>query len=259
MALAKTARPTEALTKPSRTNEVWILNPSTPNPREWVAQGIMIRGNPVRDLRYYPEALKGKRSGINTSAVTYKSRRSVPTVAAWKSLPAIYDGNKLIIDGFQVMRSDENSYMEHLVRVASAAGGNTLEVGLGMGIATKMFLRRREIKHHTVIELNADVIKKMRQDPIIAKAEAANRLTILEGDWKNVVGSLIRHGKKFDGILFDTYPLKRGKRVELHANHYPFFPYAKKCSLKMESSHIILTNRNIFPPPMPLNSKKPDF
>ena len=56
-----------------------------------------------------------------------------------------------------VMHSWETPVMKQMVRWVCANGGNILEVGFGMGIASD-FIQQYNISSHTICENNPDVI-----------------------------------------------------------------------------------------------------
>lgn len=164
-------------------------------------------------------------SGIPETEPTFAGRkRKLLSPEQWRRAKPVTRGGIMEIAGMQVMRDDEHEYMGHLTRIAGRVNGRTLEVGYGMGIATRMFLKRKGVTH-TIIELNHEIAQRARRE--LAKEIASGRVEILEGDWKTEARKLVAQGRKFDGILFDTFPLKR-RGEELHANHFPFFRFANK-------------------------------
>ena len=94
-----------------------------------------------------------------------------------------------------VMHSRETPVMKQMVRWVCANGGNILEVGFGMGIASD-FIQQYNISSHTICENNPDVIERLK---IWAKDK--QNVKIVEGDWHRHRDNF----KKYDGILFDTF------------------------------------------------------
>lgn len=133
----------------------------------------------------------------------------------WASMPACFSSDELNIGGWQVMQSWEAPLMRVLAEAVTAARGDVLEVGFGMGICAKE-IGRCGCRSYTVIEAHPDVAEAARR----WGAEQSFPVTVHEGLWKEVVPRLSR---KFDGIVFDTYPLAAEERGR---NHFPFIPLA---------------------------------
>lgn len=164
---------------------------------------------------------------INNSFGDGKNRGTVTTreeigfledPTQWADLPAVYDEHTLRIAGHPVMEDWEHGYMEVLADKACENGGKVLELGYGLGLSAQA-IQSHDIESHTVIECNSGVIEKAKQD--LAEAVAQKRAYILEGFWQDVTKTL--PDASFDGILFDTYPLKA---EEIHSNHFWFFQEA---------------------------------
>ena len=105
--------------------------------------------------------------------------------------------------------------MRFIAREVTWNNGDILEVGYGMGIAASEIIKSG-CRSYTVIEAHPEIAKTARawtkSLPIKAK--------VLQGFWQDIVFDL---KLKFDGILFDTYPLHS---KEKSANHFPFIPVA---------------------------------
>ena len=50
----------------------------------------------------------------------------------WRHAPAHFDGRSLVINGCRVMEDWEQPYMQRLAAVATAKGGDILELGYGL-------------------------------------------------------------------------------------------------------------------------------
>jgi len=74
-------------------------------------------------------------------------------------------------------------------------GGDILEIGFGMGIASD-YIQSHSPNSHTIIELHPQIAQKAREWAIDKPS-----VTIVEGDWLDVVPTL----GTFDGIFYDTY------------------------------------------------------
>ncbi len=137
----------------------------------------------------------------------------------WSKHRAVFDGDKLKIAGHPVMESWESDYMKTLAGIATENGGDVLEVGYGMGIASSHIREASGLGVHTIIEFHPDVLAKCRKD--LGKEIANGEVVLLEGFWEDVTKKLA--SESFMGILFDTYPLHE---ENIHQNHFDFFPDA---------------------------------
>jgi len=134
----------------------------------------------------------------------------------WATAAPAYYGDTLHILGHQVMQRWETPYMQTLASIAASGRGHVLEVGYGMGIATK-FVQAFKPRSHTIIEANRGVYANMLAD--IARYRYTARGLL--GFWAEFLGEFPCNS--LDGILFDTYPLKP---EEIHKNHLSFIPHA---------------------------------
>ena len=96
-----------------------------------------------------------------------------------------------------VMHSWETPIMEKMANWVCSNGGDILEVGFGMGIASN-FIQKHNIDSHTICEINPDVITNLKK----WSSDKPN-VKILEGDWFDNRDRL----EKYDGILFDTFDI----------------------------------------------------
>tara|TARA_Y100001963_G_scaffold146862_1_gene222418 strand:- start:17 stop:601 length:585 start_codon:yes stop_codon:yes gene_type:complete len=88
---------------------------------------------------------------------------------------------------------------EHPVMSASAAyvtqgGGDILEIGFGMGIASN-YIQSHSISSHTIVENHPQIIEKLE-----TWASGKSNINIISQSWADVTGSLGR----YDGIFYDT-------------------------------------------------------
>ena len=65
-------------------------------------------------------------------------------------------------DGRTVMHSWETPIMEKMAKWVCSNGGDILEVGFGMGIASN-FIQKHNINSHTICEINPDVITNLKK------------------------------------------------------------------------------------------------
>ena len=97
----------------------------------------------------------------------------------------------------EVMMSWEDPIMRRSAEFACQNGGDILEIGFGMGIASN-YIQDHGVSSHTIIELHPQIAEKARQ-----WAADKPSVTVIEGDWIDILPTL----GSFDGIFFDTYGL----------------------------------------------------
>lgn len=129
----------------------------------------------------------------------------------WGRAPAVYDDHTLKILGHEVMEDWEAGYMHALASIATSRGGAVLELGYGMGISAKA-VQNADIDSHFVIEMHPEVAAKAITDN--TEAIAAGRMHLLSGRWQDVTPRLA--DESFNGILFDTYPIKQEEMIGPH-------------------------------------------
>ena len=93
------------------------------------------------------------------------------------------------------MHSWETPIMEKMAKWVCSNGGDILEAGFGMGIASN-FIQKHNINSHTICEISPDVITNLKK----WSSDKPN-VKILEGDWFDNIDKM----KTYDGILFDTF------------------------------------------------------
>lgn len=120
------------------------------------------------------------------------------------------DDKELVIDGQQVMQSWELAYMHKLADIASAHGGDVLEIGFGMGISASA-IQARGVRSHTVIECHPDVQARFRS---WRNQYPDRNIALVAGRWEEHLDTL----GQFDAILFDAYPLNEREWTEHYVN-----------------------------------------
>jgi len=137
----------------------------------------------------------------------------------WRDSEISIDGEFLKIQGHPVMEEWERPYMARLAEIATSQGGKVLELGFGMAISAT-FIESHPIKEHHIIEANKQVAKR---GEAWAKTVAKSKVTIHEGFSWDITPSL--PDASFDGILYDTYPIKEGAA---NKHHLEFFSEAAR-------------------------------
>ncbi|CAE8630637.1 unnamed protein product [Polarella glacialis] len=187
----------------------------------------------VGGLRYRsPTALSSIRKFANVSPsvddITNTQRKILGCpdynenmVKTWEDAPIQLDGKFLKIQGHPVMEGWEHPYMARLAEIATSRGGRVLELGFGMAIsATYIQSHYPKFKEHWIIEANKEVAEKAR---VWSKETAKSQVEIKRGfSWD--MSPQLETGS-FDGILYDTYPLKYGAA---NKHHRDFFPEAAR-------------------------------
>ena len=108
-----------------------------------------------------------------------------------------FESNKItIIDfGDEVMMDWEAPIMSASAAYITQGGGDILEIGFGMGIASN-YIQSHSISSHTIVENHPQVISKSRE-----WASGKSNVTIVSQSWQEVTQSL----GTFDGIFFDDF------------------------------------------------------
>lgn len=116
---------------------------------------------------------------------------------SWRQLPVEVGPERLIIGKHSVVETWEEPIQFEMARLAAQNGGRILEVGYGLGMASREISRTRPACHW-IIEAH----------PVVA-AKAVNELesgaVVINATWQEIVPSI--NSDSFDGIVFDAYPL----------------------------------------------------
>jgi guanidinoacetate N-methyltransferase len=115
------------------------------------------------------------------------------------------------------MQSWERPIMAAMAREVTNArvNGDVLEIGFGMGICASE-IAKRGCNSYTVIEAHPKIAAAARA----WGHEQPFPVRVCEGLWQQVIDGV---GQRFDGIVFDTFPLNASERGR---NHFPFIPKA---------------------------------
>ena len=109
--------------------------------------------------------------------------------------------NKIVVEdsgshhnGMEVMMDWEHPIMSASAAYVTQNGGDILEIGFGMGIASG-YIQSHSISSHTIVENHPQIIEKLK-----VWAEDKDNVTIVEGDWyiSDDLGI-------YDGIFLDTF------------------------------------------------------
>jgi len=134
----------------------------------------------------------------------------------WAQADVVVDDKYLKIQGHPVMEAWEHPYMRRLAEIASSNGGTVLELGFGMAISATYMQNNKNsatkpLEVHHIIDAN---IQQAARADKWAIETAKSKVVIHRGySWDVAPG--LRDGF-FDGILYDTYPLNKGKAGTHH-------------------------------------------
>jgi len=120
----------------------------------------------------------------------------------WQKSSANITDNKLEICGHPVMESWEKTYMQKLAEIVSTEGGNILEIGYGMGLSS-YYINQYSFDSHIIIEANTDVFNELKKFTLRNK----KKIIPIFGFWEDITPFFAN--ESFNGILFDTYPIKK--------------------------------------------------
>jgi guanidinoacetate N-methyltransferase len=134
----------------------------------------------------------------------------------WKKQAVSLTPLGLDVGSEQVMQYWERPLMRQLARYATRRGGRVLEVGFGLGVSAD-YIMESGCEAYCVIEPHPAIAERARG----WGERQAVPVTVVEDFWQNAMEQL----GKFDGVLFDTYPVDS----DAAANSYrSFLPLAHK-------------------------------
>ena len=109
----------------------------------------------------------------------------------------IFDSDKITISGSieEVMMDWEHPAMSASAAYVTEDGGDILEIGFGMGIASG-YIQSHSISSHTIIENHPQIIEKLK-----TWANGKSNVNIISQSYQDVTGSL----GTYDGIFYDTF------------------------------------------------------
>ncbi|WP_462188260.1 MULTISPECIES: class I SAM-dependent methyltransferase [unclassified Frankia] len=139
-------------------------------------------------------------SALDETAGTMVAGAPRPTIdtAIDAAVPAVVEGT-LLVSGQEVMQTWEAPLMRALAAEVTQPGGTVLEVGFGLGLSAG-FVQEIGPARHAIIEANPATVRVAEQ---WARPAGRRGVEIITGRWQEAIPGLGR----FDGILFDTYPL----------------------------------------------------
>ena len=98
----------------------------------------------------------------------------------------------------QGIHPDESEIEEYEQQIANYPKGNCLEIGLGLGVASRYILSCKGVKSLTTVELLEDVIKVQKQVNFIN--DPRHSIICMNG-WEHIIST----DKKYDFVFMDHY------------------------------------------------------
>ena len=138
----------------------------------------------------------------------------------WRDLSVTLSEDRLDIGNFQVMQSWERPLMLAMaerVMIDCPREGEILEVGFGMAISANMIIEQQPAGY-TVIEAHPEIAENARR----WGEKQSVPVTVHQGFFQDVAPAL---EERFDGILFDPYPITEDEWFNYHLE---FMPIAKR-------------------------------
>jgi guanidinoacetate N-methyltransferase len=145
---------------------------------------------------------------------TARSRETIFGASIWKEQNVVYSEYGLDIGPHQVMQYWERPIMRQLAFYATRKRGRILELGFRLGISAD-YIMEFGCDDYWVVEPHPKIATEARA----WGGKQSTPVTVIEDFWQNVLESLGR----FDGIVFDTFPLDPKEKTK---NHYAFIPVA---------------------------------
>ncbi|WP_261559334.1 class I SAM-dependent methyltransferase [Frankia tisae] len=164
-----------------------LLDPMSAEPRQFLLDRALDEF--VADLG----ALDAAAAGMVPGAARPRIDTAIDAAA-----PAVVDGT-LLVSGQEVMQTWEAPLMRALAQAVTARGSTVLEIGFGLGLSAG-FVQEIGPARHVIVEANPRTAEVAGQ---WARADSRRGVEIVTGRWQDVLPGLGR----FDGVLFDTYPM----------------------------------------------------
>lgn len=141
----------------------------------------------------------------------------------WKELPVEETKTGLFIGGMPVVERWEEPAQRKLAEVAARRGGPILEIGYGLGLATRA-IQDAQPQQHIVVESHPQVAHRASN-----KLSGRTGVSVISAFWEELVDQL---EPGFNGILYDVYPIDgngfSGSIEEVKALVAPFLPHAAR-------------------------------
>lgn len=160
-----------------------------------------------------------------------------PSMIAASGTATVEDPAHDLLPDVEIMEDWMVPLMQRMADAVAGPGDDVLEVGFGRGISADM-VQRNGVASHAIVECNEHIIADFHG---WREKYPTQEIEMIEGMWQDVTHLF----KRYDGILFHTYPLDAEELVEsLKKNSTfaeEFFPFAVNC-LKPGGKFTYFTN-----------------
>jgi|GEM_PF-1096525 len=135
----------------------------------------------------------------------------------------IYDENANALLSEEIMEDWQTPVMKAMARQVTAAHGDVLEIGFGIGVSAT-FIQEQGVKSHTIVEMNEYIANTLFAD--WRKKYADNDINLVLGRWQDALDKL----DTYDGVFFHAVPMDEEEFMQemvgsiTFAEH--FFPVA---------------------------------
>ena len=105
----------------------------------------------------------------------------------------------------------ESEYSDYIEQLEDKPKGDCLEIGLGLGVASRCILTYPQVKHLTTVEKNKDVIQTHGQiSPLLDESAKLGRWAPYDADRHTILNAdgmlyMYKTQKRFDFIFLDFY------------------------------------------------------
>ena len=119
----------------------------------------------------------------------------------WQNMKVNKNKNGLLIGDFSVVEYWELPIQKKLADLVCMSGGNILEIGFGLGLASKQVRQNTTVNSHWILESHPKVF----EDAEILYGTNSD-VKLINDFWENQVENL--KDDFFSGVIFDCYPIQ---------------------------------------------------
>ncbi len=119
-----------------------------------------------------------------------------------------------ILSDNEIMEDWQIPLMRRMAEIASASGGDVLEVGFGQGVSSS-FIQAGGVLSHTIVECNESVIGRFHE---WRRDYPKSDIRLIEGRWQDVTDQF----QQYDAVFLHTYPLSQEEFVEYVSDSVTF-------------------------------------
>lgn len=124
------------------------------------------------------------------------------------------DRTNIPLSDQEIMEDWQVPVMEVMARLATAGGGDVLEIGFGRGVSAEM-IQKAGVRSHTIVECNDSVVARFSE----WREHYADRdIHLIHGTWQDTTDQL----ESYDAVFFHTYPLNEDEYIDNVARSVTF-------------------------------------